>query len=61
MAVARKTNQGLAILLLYIEKAYDRVDWNFLEGTVERFGFQEEWIKGVSALHPTLPAWQRAA
>ena len=27
------------------------MDWNFLEGTMERFRFQKKWIKGVSALY----------
>ena len=51
MAMATKTNQNLAILLLDFEKAYDRVDWGFLEGTLSRFGFADEWIRGVSALY----------
>ena len=35
------TNQDLAVILLDFEKAYDRVDWIFLEGTLQRFGFSE--------------------
>ena len=33
------SGQHLAILLLDFEKAYDRVDWSFLESTMERLGF----------------------
>ena len=50
-AVASKTNQDLAVILLDFEKAYDRVDWMFLEGTLQRFGFSENWIKGMAALY----------
>ena len=49
--MATKTNQSLAIFSLDFEKAYDRVDWGFLEGTLSRFGFDDEWIRGVSALY----------
>ena len=41
-ALALKTKQDMAILL---------VDWGFLEGTLMRFGFNKEWIKGVAALY----------
>lgn len=39
-----------AIMLLDFEKAYDRVDWYFLEGTLLRLGFPQEWIASISAL-----------
>ena len=41
----------LALLFLDFEKAYDRVDWSFLEGTLSRMGFPQQWITGVSALY----------
>ena len=41
--------QHLAVLLDF-EKAYDRVDWSLLEGTLLRLGFLE-WIRGNAALH----------
>ncbi|MCO5588580.1 hypothetical protein L7F22_042537 [Adiantum nelumboides] len=41
----------LAILLLDFEKAYDRVDWIFLEGSLDRMGFPEAWIRGISTLY----------
>ena len=43
--------QDLAILFLDFEKAYDRVDWDFMEGTLVRMGFPNTWIRGVSTLY----------
>ena len=48
---ARKDNQDLAILLLDFEKAFDRVDWSFVEGTMVKMGFSSKWINGVSSLY----------
>ena len=36
---ARQSHQPIAIMLLDFEKAYDRVDWDFLEGSMLRMGF----------------------
>ena len=33
------------------EKAYDRVNWDFMEGTLLRMGFPNRWIRGVSTLY----------
>ena len=49
--MARKSNQYLTVMLLDFEKAYDRVDWSFLEGTMAKMGFAENWIKGISSLY----------
>jgi hypothetical protein len=32
---------------LDISKAYDRVEWNFLEKVMRRLGFAEQWINLV--------------
>ena len=48
---ANSTSQRLAVLLLDFEKAYDRVDWDFLEGTLARLGFPDDWIRGISGLY----------
>eukprot|EP00250_Pteridium_aquilinum_P022375 c25362_g1_i1 orf=3-2321(-) len=50
-AWARLQGEGMAVLLLDFEKAYGRVDWAFLEGTLERLGFPLRWIRGVSSLY----------
>ena len=50
-ALAQHHKQSLAILLLDFEKAYDKVDWDFLEAVLLKLGFPCAWIKGVSALY----------
>jgi hypothetical protein len=43
-----KDNKGrYCAYKLDIAKAYDRVDWNYLEGTLRKLGFTEIWIKWV--------------
>lgn len=51
VAWARTSKQPLAVLLLDFEKAYDRVDLDFLEGTLQRLGFPTRWITGFLALY----------
>ncbi|MCO5609406.1 hypothetical protein L7F22_063632 [Adiantum nelumboides] len=53
---ARQTEQPIAIMLLDFEKAYDRVDWGFLQGTLSRLGFPDAWIRGISALYRSATA-----
>ena len=48
---ARQSHQPIAIMLLDFEKAYGRVDWDFLEGSMLWMEFPERWITGVSALY----------
>ena len=51
VAFAEVHKQDLAVLFLDFEKAYDRVDWDFMEGTLLRMGFPNIWIRGVAALY----------
>ena len=51
VALAQQHKQQLAVLLLDFEKAYDKVDWDFLEAVLSRLGFPAAWIKGVSSLY----------
>jgi hypothetical protein len=39
---------------LDLMKAYDRVDWNFLEEAMRKFGFAEQWIKWIMACVKTV-------
>ncbi|MCO5588390.1 hypothetical protein L7F22_042345 [Adiantum nelumboides] len=48
---ARQTEQPIVIMLLNFEKAYDKVDWGFLEGTLSKMGFPHAWIRGISTLY----------
>mgnify|MGYP002776190379 CR=1 FL=1 len=47
IAVAEETKQDLAILLLDFEKAYDRVDCNFLYEVMGRIGIPCNYIKAI--------------
>lgn len=38
---------GLVALKIDISKAYDRLEWNFVENMMKRFGYHEIWIDRV--------------
>jgi hypothetical protein len=40
---AKKTRQSCLILKVDFEKAYDSVDWGFLDYILRRFGFSDKW------------------
>ena len=50
-SIALRSRANTTVLLLDFEKAYDRVDWDFLEAVMLKMGFALSWIKGVSALY----------
>ena len=45
---ARKKGKTSALVLkLDVSKAYDRVEWLFLQGIMQKLGFLEKWIERV--------------
>ncbi|MCH96040.1 RNA-directed DNA polymerase (Reverse transcriptase), partial [Trifolium medium] len=47
--LAKKTGRECLVLKVDFEKAYDSVDWGFLEYMLRRFGFGEKWIEWIRA------------
>ena len=43
----KKVKKGSIALKLDINKAYDRVEWPFLQGMMQRMGFPDRWIGWV--------------
>jgi hypothetical protein len=48
---AEESNQDLVLLLLDFEKTFDRIEWGFLFGALERLGFGSTWIRWIKALY----------
>ena len=40
----KSEKDGYMVLKLDMSKAYDRVEWVFLEGIMRKLGFNEKWI-----------------
>lgn len=51
MEWAIESNQPMVMLLLDFEKAYNKVEWGFLEGTMAAMAFCNTWIKWTHALY----------
>jgi hypothetical protein len=47
--MARKSGKECLILKVDFEKAYDSVDWNFLDYMLRRFGFSDQWRSWIRA------------
>ena len=43
----RKVKSGLATIKIDLQKAYDRVNWNFLQAVLKNFGFDEKFVKWI--------------
>ena len=42
-----KSNRGVILCKLDIEKVYDHVDWSFLLAVLEKMGFGERWYRWI--------------
>ena len=47
MHARKKGKTGSLALKLDVSKVYDRVEWLFLQGIMQKMGFPEKWIDRV--------------
>lgn len=50
----KRVSQTYMAVKTDVSKAYDRVEWNFLETTMRVFGFSELWISWIMATVQTV-------
>jgi len=48
---AEESNQDLVLLLLDFEKAFDRIEWDFLFKALGKLGFSPTWVRWVASLY----------
>ncbi len=46
-----ESNQDLVLLLLDFEKAFNRIEWDFLFTALTKLGFSNTWVKWVHTLY----------
>lgn len=46
----RKVKKGALALKLDISKAYNRVEWTFLKGMIDKLGFPELWTDHIMVI-----------
>lgn len=42
-----KNNRGYMILTIDLEKAYDKLDWDFIRDTLFKVGFNSDWVRNI--------------
>lgn len=50
----RKVKTGFMAIKLDLQKAYDRVNWRFIQTVLERFGFDVKFSKWIAACMPSV-------
>ncbi|KAM0878606.1 hypothetical protein ACQ4PT_034756 [Festuca glaucescens] len=50
----RKTEDFYCAYKLDLSKAYDRVDWGFLDGLLRKWGFDDKWVRLIMACVTTV-------
>jgi len=48
---AEEDNQDLVLLLLDFEKAFDRIEWDFIFKALTVLGFSDTWVHWVKSLY----------
>lgn len=45
----KKGNKGMMAIKIDLKKAYDRLSWEFIEDTLRKAGFNNEWVRNIMA------------
>jgi hypothetical protein len=51
IAWATESQQDLAVILIDFEKAFDRVNWTFLQEAMKKMGYDQDFIKWTVAVY----------